>query len=210
MAGCYYESQPPEGCKAVVFKTLKGLQEHYRRAHATPNPVDSLATPMGEAESTVRSLASADSSYFLRNISADSDIQPGHLEFLGPESNDICFEHMRGVDCYCSACTLNKMVGPALPYLRSSLCTAGLGAVCYCQSCCQRGTASEHQADSVPSFQGDSSVIRFQSLSTPSSVQDAYFPQFDGIGGNDGYQFGPLSNSSTSLTRQNSLDSRTQ
>jgi hypothetical protein len=63
VSDCYYQLHAPEGLGATVFKTLKGLHEHYRRSHEVSNEIASLTWPIQSLEGaeSASSLVSMDS-----------------------------------------------------------------------------------------------------------------------------------------------------
>ena len=126
--GCYfYYRGPPDGCEKVLFKTLKGLQEHYRRSHESSRSGPSLATLLGEKEihSVADRSSSSTDSYSASTLSLSSGSSFSALGYLGSSFNTFGADRLKGAEWSEWA---------------SSFCVAGEESVCYCQSCCQRGT----------------------------------------------------------------------
>jgi hypothetical protein len=203
--GCYYyELQPPPGCEKVAFKTPKGLQEHIRRAHGLSGFSPSLGTQVGEDEK--RRTAERDSistdSYSTRTLSVYSDSPYSQLDLLGLGLDTSGLDHMNEMEW-------NKMVPPDL----SDICFAGDGIDCCCQSCCQRGTSTPQQSESMvtqlSASSSDMQTLHVPGLSMWSSLHDTdHIQSSEPSTDTENYRLGLPSSKSVSLFRHDSLKSR--
>lgn len=203
--GCYYyELRPPPGCEKVAFKTPKALQEHCRRAHGLSGIGPSQGTQVGEDErrrTAARDSISTDS-YSTRTLSVYSDSPYSQLDFLGLDLDTSGPDHMNGMEW-------NEMMPPAL----SSICLAGDGTDCYCQSCCQRGTSTPQQSEpmvtQISTSPSAMQTLHVPDLSTWSSLPDTdYIQVSEPSTDTENYRFGLSSSNSISLFRHDSLKSR--
>jgi hypothetical protein len=200
--GCYfYYRGPPDGCEKVLFKTLKGLQEHYRRSHESSRSGPSLATLLGEKEIhsvADRSSSSADS-YSATTISLGSGSSSSALRFLDTGFNTFGADHLKGAEW-------SEMVAS----MASSFCMAGEDKVCYCQSCCQRGTNIPQQSEAMtPQLSTDSSEFPSSHVSPiPWQTYSEYLQIAESTTDTGNYHFGIPSSHTTSLFRHDSLKSR--
>jgi hypothetical protein len=103
--GCYFllRGGPPEGCEKVLFKTSKGLQEHYRRSHESSRSGPSLETLLMEEE--IRSVAERSSisttdSYTTNSLplSSGSSFKPGGTSGFGLQYFQCGSLERRGMD----------------------------------------------------------------------------------------------------------------
>jgi hypothetical protein len=200
--GCYfYHGRPPEGCEKVLFKTPKGLQEHYRRSHESSRSGPSLATLLGEKE--IRSVYERSSSstdpYSASTLSLSSDSSFSALGYRGSGFNTFGADHLKGAEW-----------SEMLASMASSFCVAGEDTVCYCQSCCQRETDIPQQSEAMaPQLSTDSSEFPSSHVSSTSWLSYSEYPQLsESITGTGNYHFGLASSNATSLFRHDSLKSR--
>lgn len=190
--GCYfYYKGPPEGCEKVLFKTLKGLQEHYRRSHESSRSGPSLETLL--LEEKIRSAAehssiSTTDSYSTNSLTLGSGSSFNGVGHLASGFNTFNADHLKGAEWI--------------------FCVAGEDTVCYCQSCCQRGTTSAQQLEATtPQLSTNPSEFPpYSTTSWPSSLDHLQLSEFATDTGN--YHFGVLPNNSTSIFRRDSLKSR--
>lgn len=187
--GCYfYYGGPPEGCEKVLFKTSKGLQEHYRRSHESSRSGPSLETLLIEEEIrsvTERSSVSTTDSYTTNNLPLSSGSSFNLVGHLGSGFNTFNADHLKGAEWI--------------------FCVAGEDTVCYCQSCCsaQQSEATTPQLSTV-----SSEFPPYSTTSWPSYPDHLQLLEATTDTGN--YYVGVPSNNSTSIFRQDSLKSRTK
>jgi hypothetical protein len=194
--GCYYFGRGrPEGCERVVFKTLKALLEHFRRAHES-GLGPSLAMQVREKERGSTLSSTSSDSYSSRTLSVNSDSPYGQLEdFLGlgfgTEGLKVLDENFAPVP--------------------SSFCKAVEGIECYCQSCGQRGMATPLRSEFVvPQLPGQSSYMPFTTLHSSSSLHDTQCQVSEPTTDTENDRFSLPSSHSTSLFRHDFLNSRSK
>jgi hypothetical protein len=191
--GCYFYCRgPPKGCERVLFKTLKGLQEHYRRSHESSRSGPSLETLLVEEE--IRSVAERSSNATIDSYSTNS------LPLSSGSSFNVVGHLGSGLN------TFDHLKGPEWMF-----CAAGEDMVCYCQSCCQRGTNIPQQSEAMtPQMSTDSSEFPPYRVSTTTWPNYTDYLQSESTTDTRNYHFGVPSNNSTSIFRHNSLKSRTK
>ena len=192
--GCYFYCRvPPKGCERVLFKTLKGLQEHYRRSHEWSRSGPSLETLLVEEE--IRSVAERSS------ISTTDSYTTNSLPLSSGSSFTVVGRLGSGIDTYNA---------DHLKEAEWIFCVAGEDTVCYCQSCCQRGANSGQQSEAMtPQLSTDSSEFPpYSTTSFPTYPDHLQLSEATTDTGN--YHFGVPSTNATSLFRHNSLKSRTK
>ncbi|CZR64319.1 uncharacterized protein PAC_14217 [Phialocephala subalpina] len=190
VADCYFRTRPPDGCDPTLFKTVKALKEHCRRAHQAEASNFCLSTHLQEEnhESVRDSNSMEPSNYSLGNISLNSIV-----EDFQPSPQDLDSDILGDLD----------------DFMHSLTCHAVQGVACLCQSCSQNEPATSQPLYRDPeprhNFLGLTSEFQFASLSPYSSTYETHFTTSN-ISENTTRNLSTASvNSATSLTRKDLL-----
>lgn len=200
--GCYYASQPPEGCEVVLIKTERALQEHRRRAHdeapalefglisqlPDPRPYD-IRKGSHAFEYINYSFRSE-----LPSLSNTSDVDIA--TDLSPVPDRLSSAWLNGSqddDCYLSSYS---------PSSSNATCISNTpGVVCCCQSCTQdvfqRGSLSHEELCTIPA-QLPFREPQYQPVYSTSRLDDLWIPVIGNAPTSGIHRFGTTSESSTS------------
>ncbi|KAF8860672.1 hypothetical protein BDZ45DRAFT_688234 [Acephala macrosclerotiorum] len=163
-ADCYFRIRPPDGCDTTLFKTMKALKEHYRRAHEALTPGSYFPTHLQEGEKH-------------GSVSDSSCVEPSNYSL---ENNTSLTSIVQDFSSYPEALDFPMFSEDLDDFLGSLSCHAGQGIPCFCQSCSQKEAATSESLniDLEPRHQspGLASEFQFQSLSPSPSIYETYFP----------------------------------
>lgn len=189
VVGCYYhQPRPPENCNTTLFKTMKGLQEHHRRAHGTTPLAFSSTIAFGsqlhqdEELGSVSSLDSTAPSNDWGNITLNSNVETSQ-PWLPDLDLSFGAHNFEAVQCFNPGCIQYRR--PLLGDLQAGVFVSDdfrlddQGIRRSCQSCSQREPTTLQQPNLSLSLQlaGQSSDFHFTSLlSSPTTYATTSFP----------------------------------
>jgi hypothetical protein len=186
IADCYYQLRPPENLDGTVFKNLKGLQEHYRRAHYFQ---DDVYSPLSQLPLSVQSSEIRDSSSGLASMEPSIFLSEDVPSDLGAEFTPA----LQPIDEMEWSSVDDLMAGDSF-------------------NSNQYDIMELQQPDPSDSLKviGDTSQIHFQSISTSKNSIDSHNTYQSSNTCDEEYLMTSTPNSSTPLAGNGSMVSRTR
>ena len=196
LAGCYYNTLPPDACVITLFKTMRGLLEHCRRTHyalalGRPSPMH----PEEEGHGIVSSLDSMEpSNHSLGHVTPSSNLES--TELMGFNLSLLDMEHVGGAE----SCLPPVIQSAPAPSDTSSLVDCNIECLCPCPFF----LPNLQQPNHVPYYQfpGLSSGFQFSSTLPVPGSKNTYFRASDISEDSLRFEFDYTPSSTSSLTKE--------